>query len=85
MSYCRPNGYSVAGAGSSGSDSKMASILGILRNISLGQMITVGTEGGPPPLTGRFAGIENGNVLLTSATGALQFIPLRQIAFVTIP
>lgn len=82
MSFCRPNGNSVGGVGSN-SDSKMASILGVLRNVSLGQMISIGTDSGT--FTGRFAGFENGNVLLTSATGTLIFIPLRQINVVTIP
>jgi hypothetical protein len=85
MSNCRQFGNNVAGAGSNnfGSNSKVNSILAILRNVSLGQTITVGTDSGN--FTGRFAGIENGNVLLTTTTGALVFIPLRQINFISIP
>jgi hypothetical protein len=60
------------------------SVFATLARIGLGTVITV-HAGTTPNHTGRFLGIENGNVVLASTAGTVFFVSIDKIAVVHIP
>ncbi|MDR6878426.1 hypothetical protein J2X61_000167 [Bacillus sp. 3255] len=60
------------------------SVYATLARISLGTVITV-HAGTTPNHTGRFLGIENGNLVMASTGGTVFFIPIDRISVIHIP
>lgn len=63
------------------SSSCSSSILAVLDKISLGQTITVYFDS--TFRTGKFQGIQNGNVVIVTTAAISVFIPLRKVIAVT--
>ena len=60
------------------------SVFVTLSRISIGTVITI-HAGTTPNHTGRFLGIEHGNVVLASKDGTVFFFPIDKIAVIHIP
>ncbi|MFH5186821.1 hypothetical protein ACHHV8_31875 [Paenibacillus sp. TAB 01] len=58
-----------------------STILGILDRVSLGTRITVYFDSAFR--TGKYQGIQNGNVVITTSAGINVYIPLRKVEAVT--
>ncbi|UJF34484.1 CRISPR-associated endonuclease Cas1 [Paenibacillus hexagrammi] len=60
------------------------SILATLSQISIGTVITV-HSGTTPNHTGRYVGIQNGNVVIVSNGGTVYYYPIGHISVIHIP